>query len=375
MKKFSTREIAVCGCFLVSLGLVMSSFTTSLNQLIVTYSMFVGLGMGLLEPATFISISDYFTTRKSRAVALSMAGTGLGQMMGPQVVKFFLMKFGFRGTILLMGSLSLHGVIGACLFQPVEQNMKRCENDKEAESLTRNHPAPSTLNDTNKSDLSFWRKVERSMDLSLLKDPRFVILSFGIACAYTVTINFALILPFFLQVFAKISQSFDHLFFHQESAKLDTNQTATCMSVLAAFDLLSRLTFPYFTDRLRLSHRTTFIFGLVLLGAVRSVLAEQTNYISVLVTCVFFGYFRALSVVNASLTISEFCVKWYPEKLPGALGLTMIIKGVSVVTIGELLGWIRDLSSSYTTILHSQNILLSIVMIVWIVESTCYQKR
>lgn len=145
------------------------------------------------------------------------------------------------------------------------------------------------------------------------------------------------------------------------------------MSVLAAFDLLSRLTFHFITDRLHLSHRTTFMIGTLTLGIVRSILAEQTNYAVLIVVCAFFGYFRALVVVNQVLTIAEFCTKRYPQKLPAALGINMIIKGVSVITIGELLGWIRDLSGSYTVSLHSQNILLSVVLIVWIVELTWYR--
>lgn len=147
------------------------------------------------------------------------------------------------------------------------------------------------------------------------------------------------------------------------------------MTVLAGFDLLSRLTFHIFTDRLRLSHRKTFMVGTLTLGIVRSILAEQTNYTVVIVTCAFFGYFRALTVVNQVMTISEFCTEWYPQKLAGALGLNMIIKGISVITVGELLGWIRDLSGSYAVSLHSQNILLSIVMIVWIIELTWYRKN
>lgn len=145
------------------------------------------------------------------------------------------------------------------------------------------------------------------------------------------------------------------------------------MSVLAGFDLLSRLTFHLFTDRLRVSHRSIFMIGTLSLGIVRSILAEQTNFVLIVITCAFFGYFRALTVVNQVMTISEFCTKWYPEKLAGALGLNMIIKGVAVITIGELLGWIRDLSGSYTISLHTQNILLSLVLIVWIVELTWYR--
>lgn len=146
------------------------------------------------------------------------------------------------------------------------------------------------------------------------------------------------------------------------------------MSVLAAFDLLSRLTFSVFTDMLNFSHRSTFMIGTLTLGIVRSILAELTSYPALIVTCAFFGYFRALTVVNQVLTISEFCGRRYPEKLPGALGLNMVIKGITVITIGPLLGAVRDLTSSYEISLHSQNILLSIVMLIWIIELTWYKR-
>lgn len=202
-KKFGRREIALSGTFLVSFGLMLSSFTTSLNQVIFTYSMCVGVGLGLLGPAIFMCVSDYFTTKKSRAVSLTMSGTGLGQMILPQIVKFLLMEYGFRGTILLMGSLSLHGVIGACLFQPVEWHMKKREF-REDDPLIRREPTQpielETINGIHTNNLSAWKKLCNTMDLSLLKDYRFLILNFGLACTYTVSVDFTLILPFFLQV-------------------------------------------------------------------------------------------------------------------------------------------------------------------------------
>lgn len=204
MKNFSTREIAISGCFLVSFGLMLSSLTTSLNQIIVTYSICVGIGLGLLSPAIFITINDYFTTKRSRAAALTMAGTGLGQMVLPQIVKLFLSKYGFRGTLLLMGSLSLHGVVGASFFRPAEWSLKK-RSDREAlnerEPLIKRHePLDFNANEIDNDDIGLWKKIERSMDLTLLNDPRFLILNFGLACSYTVSIDFALVLPFFLQV-------------------------------------------------------------------------------------------------------------------------------------------------------------------------------
>lgn len=140
------------------------------------------------------------------------------------------------------------------------------------------------------------------------------------------------------------------------------------MSALAACDLLSRLTFNFFTDRMKLSDRSNFMIGTFISGFARSALAELTNFPALVITCALFGYFRALVIVNQILTVSEFCMQKCPEKLPGALGLNMIIKSVSVITLGQLLGWVRELTASYTISLHSQNALLSIAMIVWIIE-------
>jgi MFS family permease len=180
-----------------------------LNQVIITFSVCVGIGLGLIGPTIFITVAEYFTTKKSRAVALTMAGTGFGQMILPQIVKFFLTTYGFRGTLLLMGSLSLHGVIGASLFQPVERNMRLRDNKEEMNEfspLNQRVRTSTTSQNTNENDenISLWKKIESSMDLMLLKDPRFMILNIGLACSYTVSIDFTLVLPFFLQVCSKV---------------------------------------------------------------------------------------------------------------------------------------------------------------------------
>lgn len=144
------------------------------------------------------------------------------------------------------------------------------------------------------------------------------------------------------------------------------------MSVLALFDLLSRLTFHHFTDRLNTTHRSTFMIGIIALGLVRSTLAELNDYQYLLIACGTFGYIRAIPVVNSVLTVSEYCEKWHPRKISGALGLNMIFKGIGVLVFGQLLGWSRDFTESYNFSFHIQNILLSCVMIVWIIELTWY---
>lgn len=122
-----------------------------------------------------------------------------------------------------------------------------------------------------------------------------------------------------------------------------------------------------------MTQRSTYMVGIIALGLVRSTLAELTTYQNLMIACGFFGYIRALPVVTSVLTVSEYIGKYHPEKLSGALGLNMVFKGSIVFIVGQFLGWIRDYTGNYNICLHVQNILLSIIMIVWIIELTWYK--
>lgn len=104
---------------------------------------------------------------------------------------------------------------------------------------------------------------------------------------------------------------------------------------IATFDLASRLTLPAITDRLKISCRVIFLVGAILLTISRAILAETSNRTSLIIMSAVYGYVRAATVVNQNLTISEYAA---PDKLSSSLSLTMIMKGVFVMTIGQLLG-------------------------------------
>lgn len=107
------------------------------------------------------------------------------------------------------------------------------------------------------------------------------------------------------------------------------------MSVLATFDLASRLTLPAITDRLKVSCRVIFLVGAILLTISRAILAETSNRNSLIMMSAVYGYVRAATVVNQNLAISEYAAQ---DKLASSLSLTMIMKGIFVMTIGQFLG-------------------------------------
>lgn len=114
------------------LGLILSSMSDQLWQIIIAYGL-VGLGLGFINPSSFIAVNSYFSSKRGRAIGLALAGTGFGQMIMPNVVRVLLDEYGFRGAALIMGALAFHGLVGSALYQPVEWHMKRfgsCFNEK-----------------------------------------------------------------------------------------------------------------------------------------------------------------------------------------------------------------------------------------------------
>lgn len=53
-----------------------------------------------------------------------MAGTALGMLILPQLVRILLEAFDFNGAILVLAGLALHAAFGATLLQPIKWHLK-----------------------------------------------------------------------------------------------------------------------------------------------------------------------------------------------------------------------------------------------------------
>lgn len=84
---------------------------------------FPGFGVGLASSSSFVSLNHYFSKKRGQAVGLSMAGTGFGLMVMPQLVKLLLGEYGFRWTVVILGALAFHAVLGSTLLQPIKRHL------------------------------------------------------------------------------------------------------------------------------------------------------------------------------------------------------------------------------------------------------------
>ncbi|XP_020801326.1 monocarboxylate transporter 13 [Drosophila serrata] len=368
IKSFKPRNVAATGCVLVSLGLALCAFATESWHFIVGYSFFVGFGLGLISPSTFMAINSYFSSKRGRAVGVSLAGAGLGQVLIPHLVRYLLENHGFRYAVLAMSALSLIGLFGAAFLKPLnppaKHNNRRhmrlmAEPDAEKAQSSplqvvivpscqgKGEEIPPKKTDTLCGRMG--QRLVQAMDLELLKDLVFWSIIVGMALVYTATINFTMIFPGFLE----------------QTAGLNSQLVAFCLSAVAGADIICRLLLPIITDHLRIPYRVVFLIGTAGLFVARCVIAESRDLTAIISMSILMGVMKSATVLNNNLTVSAHC---RPDKLAGGLGLNMMSKGVIVITVGQMLGWVRDYADSYVMCLYAQGAILLLVVLVWTPE-------
>ncbi|XP_049860558.1 uncharacterized protein LOC126354735 [Schistocerca gregaria] len=124
IKIYSYRKVALVGCVLSAVGLILTAPANSMAHILATYSIVGGLGVGFAWSSTFVSLNYYFSKYRGQAIGLSMAGTAVGMMLMPQAVQLLLAEFQFRGAVLVLGGIALHSVAGAALLQPVRWHLR-----------------------------------------------------------------------------------------------------------------------------------------------------------------------------------------------------------------------------------------------------------
>ncbi|XP_047118285.1 monocarboxylate transporter 12-B-like [Schistocerca piceifrons] len=405
LKKFSMRQVAVTGgCFVVT-GLVLTSFANSIIHIIITYSIFVGLGMGLSTPSGFLAVKTYFVESRGRAVGLSTSGSNCGQMAMPHVVRLLLETYGFSGALLVLGGVAMHGPLGSLFFHPVEWHAERRPVANELTLLKgesdpgdevrprrpRRNASMASLASSEVGDMAdvvpedrrmrlrptkeedeeehgdatelkpqpIWRRVVAFMDLDLLRNRVYLNVLLGTASMMTSTVNYSLLLPFYLQRHVGLSMT----------------DTALCLTMMAAGDFVSRLTVPPITDRIKARARYTFFLGTCFMALTRSAIAMSTGMVPLCVWNALCGFSRGAAVVNNNLCVADVCPE---EKLPAAVGLNMVCTGFMLLAVGPIIGYVRDETEDYSLCMHLLSLLLAIAMLSWLIEGVlhwCRRKR
>ncbi|HEV3009876.1 MAG TPA: MFS transporter [Burkholderiales bacterium] len=102
--RYGVRRVAVIGVACLALALWLASRAQSLGVLYATYSIGLGLGVGLTYVPSIGAVQPWFAANRAFASGLAVAGIGAGNIAGPLLAAWWIELFGWRGAY---GALAL----------------------------------------------------------------------------------------------------------------------------------------------------------------------------------------------------------------------------------------------------------------------------
>ena len=122
---YGCRPVAIAGGCICTVSFIASFFANSVEMLMVTLGIAVSIGLSMTYVPAIIVVMFYFEKRRGLATGLAVTGSGIGAFVYPVFLEFLLSTYSWRGTMFLLGGLSLHIIAAGALFFPIKENSRK----------------------------------------------------------------------------------------------------------------------------------------------------------------------------------------------------------------------------------------------------------
>uniref|UniRef100_A0A8C8IS92 Major facilitator superfamily (MFS) profile domain-containing protein n=1 Tax=Oncorhynchus tshawytscha TaxID=74940 RepID=A0A8C8IS92_ONCTS len=295
VNRYGCRPVMMVGGLFASLGMILSSFSTSIIHIYLSTGVITGLGLALNFQPSLIMLNRYFSEKRPLANGLAAAGSPVALCCLSPLGQLLQYQYGWRGGFLILGGLLLN-----C-----------CKEGKElAVEKTQSKPKPL-------------------LDFSVFKDRGFLI--YTIAASIMVLGLF--VPPVFVVSYAK------------ELGNEDT-KSALLLSILGFIDIFARPTCGIIAGLKWVRPRVVYLFSFAMIfnGCTDLVGSQAKDYPSLVVFCVFFGI--SYGMVGA-LQFEVLMAIVGTEKFSSAIGLVLLMEAIAVLVGPPGAGRLLDATKNY----------------------------
>uniref|UniRef100_A0A665VL24 Solute carrier family 16 member 12b n=1 Tax=Echeneis naucrates TaxID=173247 RepID=A0A665VL24_ECHNA len=315
---WSCRVSVVTGGLLSSCGLLLSSFTTSLELLYFSLGVLTGLGFALCYTPAIAMVGVYFRRRRALAYGIAMSGSGIGTFVLAPAVQLLIELYSWRGALLILSAFVANLCVCGALLRPITLPL----------SCT---VLPSSLPPS--------RQIQRmclSYDSLCSKAYRFLLLPDFLGLAVS-----------FLFLASGCSLPFVYLVPYALSAGISHQHAAFLMSILGIVNIVGNITFGWLTDHRCLKpHRLTcYIFSVAMEGISCLFMPLFRSFPLLVPFAVLYGYFDGAYVALIPVVTSDVVGTMY---LSSALGVVYFLHAIPYLISPPIGGWLVDVTGSYT---------------------------
>ncbi len=166
--KFGPSLVLAVGGFLVGIGMIITSFTTSPIGFVLGFGVIAGTGIGFGYAATTPPAVKWFPASKTGLVTgLVVAGFGLASVYAAPLAKYLIVTYGLQTTLFLLGSAFM--VVVIILAQMVK-------------APPQGYKPVETANPRNAHVSAVNEKIKDYSPTEMLRTPQFYMLWFMYAC-------------------------------------------------------------------------------------------------------------------------------------------------------------------------------------------------
>lgn len=393
IREFGFRCVAMTGTLLTAVSLTFSAFATSPQYFLVSLSLGCGVGCGL-SCCGFLIISHYFKKRRGMANTCLTAGIGLGSFLGPMLIQLLQDSYGYRAATMVLGAVVLHGFVGATLYHPVEWHMKRpprphpqqaalipptptaspvhamsrklSVNSFDLTSMAsgasldvvvdtdlpqQDHEPPQTQPRHNRQWRTFIRILKSILqDLAILRRPFALIIALGPTLVLNAKANFTMMVPFVMQAAGHSLQT-----------------AAWCLSLSGVANLIARMLASALSDFPWFNMRFFYMAAMFTMATSVTVFPFQTEVVGmagvIAVWGVADGVYLGLMNLHTLAVVGQ-------DDFASVYGARSLTLALGFVTVGPLIGVVRDASGSYAISVWVVAGLIFVSFLLWLFVPT-----
>lgn len=127
LKRYSMRPVGVVGAMLFSFPNVCLAFVRNVYEM-AFINFLQGLGLGLIFTICNTNFNAYFVKKRAPVMSAAQVIIGLGGIAYPICIDKMMKMYGFRGTALMTGAMSLNSIVGMTMMHPVEWHARKPED-------------------------------------------------------------------------------------------------------------------------------------------------------------------------------------------------------------------------------------------------------
>lgn len=121
--RFGARRVAAAGVACLAAALWLAASAGSVTALYLTYSVGIGIGVGLTYVPSVGAVQPWFGANRAAASGLAIAGIGAGNIAGPLLAAWWIERYGWRGAFVALALFVL--VIGGLGAAAIDAPPKR----------------------------------------------------------------------------------------------------------------------------------------------------------------------------------------------------------------------------------------------------------